>query len=76
MDWGSSIYAKVAASNIYGISEYSESGNGAIIVTVPDAPISVQNNPSVTTTVRIGIVWQPGPQDGGTPVIDYRVSWD
>jgi hypothetical protein len=25
---------------------------------------------------RIGIVWQQGVEDGGTPVLDYRVSWD
>ena len=39
--WGSSIYAKVAASNIYGISSFSAAGNGAVILTVPDAPTSV-----------------------------------
>ena len=25
---------------------------------------------------RIGIVWQEGAEDGGIPVLDYRVSWD
>lgn len=25
---------------------------------------------------RIGIVWQEGVEAGGTPVLDYRVSWD
>lgn len=25
---------------------------------------------------RIGIVWQAGSEDGGTPVLDYRISWD
>jgi len=57
LDWGSSIWAKVAASNVYGISDYSEEGNGAIILTVPDAPIQLSNNPLVTTMSRIGIVW-------------------
>lgn len=34
------------------------------------------DNTVVTTATRIGIVWQEGDSDGGTPVIDYRVSWD
>lgn len=74
--WGSSIFAKVAASNVYGISEHSVAGNGAVIVTVPDAPIGVADNAVVTTATRIGITWQRGASNGGTPIIDYRVSWD
>ncbi len=58
--WGSSIFAKVAASNVYGLSAFSAAGNGAIIVTVPDAPVALANNPAVTSSVRIGIVWQAG----------------
>ena len=74
--WGSSIYVKVAASNLYGMSAYSTAGNGAIILTVPDAPVNVANNPLVTNTSRVGIVWSAGSSNGGTAVIDYRVSWD
>lgn len=40
-DWGSSIYAKVIATNIYGDSIESDEGNGAIITTTPDAPINL-----------------------------------
>ena len=76
MAWGSSIYASVSATNIYGTSSFSTAGNGAVIVTVPDAPVSLSNNGLVTTTNRIGIVWEPGYSDGGLPVLDYRVSWD
>jgi hypothetical protein len=39
--WGQSIYAKVAAINAYGYSETSEEGNGAVIITNPDAPINI-----------------------------------
>lgn len=38
--WGSSIYAKVSATNSKGTSVVSQGGNGAIIWTNPDAPIS------------------------------------
>jgi hypothetical protein len=36
--WGASIYAKVKAINLVGESEYSLEGNGAVILTTPNAP--------------------------------------
>ena len=39
LGWGSSVSAKVVAFNSYGDSLGSAVGNGAVIVTVPDAPI-------------------------------------
>lgn len=74
--WGSSVYAKVSATNQFGTSTFSNSGNGAVIVTVPDSPISVANNMAVTTVNKVGIIWEPGFSEGGLPVIDYRISWD
>lgn len=76
MAWGSSVYAKISATNDYGTSTYSNSGNGAVIVTVPDAPTLVQNNMAVTTVNKVGIIWEPGYSDGGLTVEDYRISWD
>jgi hypothetical protein len=72
--WGSSIYAKVVAVNIRGSSDGSEEGNGAVILTNPDAPLSVSNDPSVTTDTVIGLKWLEGAQNGGSPVIDYKIS--
>jgi hypothetical protein len=46
--WGSDVYAVVSASNVIGTSQQSDQGKGAIILTNPDAPISLQNVPSVT----------------------------
>jgi len=37
--WGSSISAVVTAYNQYGASFTSDLGNGAVILTNPDAPI-------------------------------------
>ena len=34
--WGSSVYAKVVAKNLYGSSLGSSAGNGAVITTTPD----------------------------------------
>jgi hypothetical protein len=44
MLWGSSIYARIVATNILGSSYVSEEGNGAIILTYPDAPINLVEN--------------------------------
>jgi hypothetical protein len=41
--WGVSIVAKVIAINIKGKSLASDSGNGAILLTIPDAPINLTN---------------------------------
>lgn len=51
-------------------------GNGGVIVFVPDAPVSLQNNPSVTTNAVIGFTWHDAANDGGSPIIDYRISFD
>jgi hypothetical protein len=40
LPWGSSIHAKVDTQNIYGISDTSPVGNGAVILTIPDTPIN------------------------------------
>lgn len=53
--WGDEIYARIAASNSLGISEYSDTGSGAIILSAPDAPINLQNWVAVTSSVAIGI---------------------
>ena len=46
LPWGSSVYAIVYASNIYGDSVDSDSGNGGVILTYPDNPVSLANDPS------------------------------
>ncbi len=57
LPWGSSVFAKVTAVNIYGLSTESSDGNGAIILTVPDAPVMLANNPSGTTGSQISLTW-------------------
>jgi hypothetical protein len=38
LDWGTHVYARVIATNVYGSAEASEAGNGAKITTYPDQP--------------------------------------
>jgi hypothetical protein len=38
---GNSVYAKIIAVNMYGDSLYSQEGNGAVMIIVPDSPINL-----------------------------------
>jgi hypothetical protein len=73
---GNSVMARIIAENYYGDSPYSTSGNGAIMIIVPDAPILLENNLLVTNRSTISFNWFDGYSTGGSPVIDYRVSYD
>jgi hypothetical protein len=46
--WGSSIYVRILATNIKGSSAYSLSGNGGIILRIPDVPINLADLPDIT----------------------------
>jgi hypothetical protein len=41
LPWGSNIRVRVSAQNIIGTSPFSVVGSGAIILTYPDAPLSL-----------------------------------
>ncbi len=62
---------KIISMNFYGDSAMSLEGSGAVIQSVPDAPISLLNDPTVTSDVVIRLLWLDGINNGGTPVIDY-----
>jgi len=72
--WGSSIYVKVIATNLYGDSTESSEGNGAVITTSPDAPTSLVENTSQRTKSALGLTWSAGSSNGGATIIDYRIS--
>jgi hypothetical protein len=72
--WGTSVYAKVIATNIYGNSVESAAGNGAVITTTPDAPINLAENTSFRTKSTIGLTWSKADFIGGAEIIDYRIS--
>ena len=57
LTWGSSVYAKVSATNIRGNSPESLAGNGAKLITVPDAPLLLTINSALTTATTIGLTW-------------------
>jgi hypothetical protein len=57
-DWGSSIFAKAIATNIYGDSLESAEGNGAVITTTPDKPINLIENYAQRTKSTLGLQWE------------------
>lgn len=75
---GQSVTARVLATNDVGSSPFSDPGNGSVIVIwyVPDAPVSLANDGSVTTRTQIKVDWQDAANDGGKAVLDYRISYD
>lgn len=74
--YGSSVYAKLLATNVVGSSGYSAAGNGAIILSTPGAPTSLVNNVAVSTATSLLMTWVAPVLTGGSPVIDYRVYYD
>jgi hypothetical protein len=68
--------AYVVAYNTYGFSQPSPTGNGAVILTSPDMPINLEEIVANRTPTSISIQWEAGASDGGTQVLDYRVSYD
>lgn len=75
LGWGSSVVAIVSAQNSIGSSVFSTQGSGAVILTIPNAPINVQNVANITNAYQIGIQWSNGLQNGGSNVIDYSVLY-
>lgn len=74
LEWADSVYAKVIAYNIYGDSEVSDAGNGAIIITSPYAPLDLAETVSARTASSITFTWSEGLKNGGSAVVDYRIS--
>jgi hypothetical protein len=72
--WGDHVYAKVFATNIYGNSDFSLPGNGAMITTNPDRPINLLEVYASRAPTTIGLIWEPAAFTGGDIIIDYRVS--
>jgi hypothetical protein len=60
MYWGDSVYAKVKAINIVGESEFAATGNVAVMITSPDAPVNLQNDTPNSHKTQIALIWEEG----------------
>jgi hypothetical protein len=74
LEWGSSVYVKVIATNTYGDSIESLEGNGAMITTTPDVPTSVIEVYADRTKSTLGLTWISPIFTGGDAIIDYRIN--
>ena len=45
-------------------------------MTNPDAPTTLSEDYTQRTATTLGLVWYAGDHDGGSPVIDYTVTFD
>lgn len=63
------------ATNVKGTSDQSAVGGSATIIQVPDAPLTLTENTSVTRTpTSLPLQWTAGNSDGGSAILDYRVQ--
>jgi len=76
LPWGASVFVKVLAFNSYGDSEVSDAGNGAVIITYADAPVSLIETVSARSATSITFSWTAGATNGGSTVSGYRVNSD
>lgn len=74
LPWGSSVFAKVMATNVYGNSLYSEPGNDGVIVRIPDKPVNLLEDTSHRSKSTLGLTWNDGVENGGLPILDYRIN--
>ena len=65
---------KVTARNSVGVSPDSEVLE-VLAAKLPDAPVNLVNLPEVTNAFQVGLSWEEGAYNGGSPVIDYTVSY-
>jgi hypothetical protein len=66
--------ARITATNVKGASSASTDGNGAAIISAPDAPVSLQEDLTQRTVSTLGLQWQVGDSDGGSAIIDFTAT--
>jgi hypothetical protein len=72
LKWSDPIVAKVFARNSVGESAESVQGEGAFIMTVPDAPFNLKNDAEITSMNQVGLVWEQG-NENGSKILSYEV---
>jgi len=73
---GDAVKAEITAENIFGESDYSVQGTGALFLKVPDPPKELSNNVDRTNGTNIEFRWIDGDSDGGTNITAYTVFYD
>jgi hypothetical protein len=71
---GTTYVFKVQARNSVGFS-IDSAELSVLAAKLPNAPINLVNDPTKTTAYQVGFSWSDGAYNGGSPVIDYQVSF-
>lgn len=66
---------KVESRNAYGYSTSFSNEISVRAASLPSAPISLANNVAVTTSGTVGLTWLAPSSNGGSPIIDYQISY-
>lgn len=76
LSYGTAVQVRVVAFNSVGDGPSSQVGGEAVSATVPDFPRFLTRVNSLTTTKVLSLTWEDGDFNGGSPIIDYEVSYD
>jgi hypothetical protein len=68
------VRVKVIATNVKGDSLESSIGEGAIIITAPDAPINLVELTGFRDPTTLALAWSQGSANGASPVTEYRIN--
>jgi len=66
---------KIESRNLYG---YSTTFSNEVLIraaSIPTPPQSLANNAAVTASGTVGLTWSAPSSNGGSPIIDYQVSY-
>ena len=71
-----SIYKfKVESRNAFGYSTTYSNEVSIRAASISEIPINLANNVAITASGVVGLTWSAGASSGGSPVIDYRISY-
>jgi hypothetical protein len=74
--YGLELQVRVFAYNSYGDSDSSQIAGNVVLVTYPDPPVNVRENPAFRGPTTIYLEWDHGPSDGGSPITEYDLYYD
>ena len=66
---------KIESRNNFGYSTAASSVISIRSAAIPSAPASLANNVAVTTAGVVGLTWIASASNGGSPIIDYSISY-
>ena len=65
---------KVKSNNAYGLSLTYSNDVSIRAASVPTKPLTFANDAAVTASGIVGLKWTVPSSDGGSPVVDYKIS--